>query len=188
MNNIELQTATRSFFKTLKWTDPVAVTLTFKNATMANGHLIFAKEEDYRKNVRHFLNILNKTIYRSLARKGWLLNVAAVKETGEFGRDHYHLIIDKPPHLRFEAYAALIQTAWNKTIWGHRKIEVSRDGSERWINYVTKLRSKPNYADAIDWTNTHKGAIPLSEIHLPFRLRMMDTRTDQLFALAAPYK
>ena len=187
MNNIELQTAIRAFVKGVQWTDPVAVTLTFKKRSWENGQLLFARKEDYRQNIHHFLNVLNKTIYRSLARKSWLLNVAAVKETGEFGRDHYHLVIDRPPHMSFERYAGLIHGAWSKTTWGHRKIEVTPDGGEQWINYMTKLRTKPNYADAIDWTNTHKATIPLSEIHLPFRLRMIDARPDQLFAMAAEH-
>ena len=34
MNNNKLMDATRSFFKNFNWTDPVAVTLTFKKGLM----------------------------------------------------------------------------------------------------------------------------------------------------------
>ena len=61
MNNIKLMDATRSFFKNFNWTDPVAVTLTFKKGLMEDGQRpIIASDDDYRKNVRYFLNILNK--------------------------------------------------------------------------------------------------------------------------------
>ena len=186
MNNIKLMDATRSFFKNFNWTDPVAVTLTFKKGLMEDGRLLIANDDDYRKNVRYFLNILNKRIYRGLARKGWLLSIGSVRETGCFGGFHYHLVLDKPPHLSLEIYTALILEAWNRTLWGHQMVEVTPDGGERWINYMTKLRSKENYADAIDWTNTYNATIPLTQIELPFRVKI-DRRTDRLLALAAGY-
>ena len=186
MNNIKLMDATRSFFKNFNWTDPVAVTLTFKKGIQIDQRPIMASDDDYRRNVRYFLNFLNKDVYRSLARKAWLISVGSVRETGCFGGVHYHLVIDKPPHLSFEKYTALIHEAWSRTLWGHHIVEVTPDGGERWINYMTKLRSKENYADAIDWTNTYNATIPLTRIELPFKL-MIDRRTDRLFALAAEY-
>jgi hypothetical protein len=186
MTNIKLMNATRSFFKNFNWTDPIAATLTFKKGLMEDERLVIANDDDYRKNVRYFLNILNKRVYRSLARKGWLLSVGSVRETGCFGRVHYHLVLDKPPHLSFEKYTALIHEAWSRTLWGHHIVEMTSDGGERWINYITKLRSKENYADAIDWTNTYNATIPLNQIELPLKLKI-DRRTALLFALAAEY-
>jgi hypothetical protein len=186
MNNIKLMDATRSFFKNFNWTDPVAVTLTFKKGIQIDQRPIMASDDDYRRNVRYFLNFLNKDVYRSLARKAWLINAGSVRETGCFGGIHYHLVLDKPPHLSLEMYTALIHEAWNRTLWGHHIVEVTPDGGDRWINYMTKLRSKENYADAIDWTNTYNATIPLTQIELPFRLKI-DRRTDRLFALAAEY-
>ena len=173
MDNVALKEATRSFFKTIPWTDPVALTLTFKKGVMLKGCLIMGTDDDYRRNVRHFLNALNKKLYRGLARKGWLINVAAVKETGDFGRLHYHLVVDKPPHVSLDYYAGLIYKIWTRTTWGHRKIDVGAQASVLWINYITKLRSKSNYADAIDWTNTHVSSAPLKDLALPFKLRML---------------
>lgn len=184
MYNVILMNATKLFFNEFNWTDPVAVTLTFKKGIMKDGRLILASDGDYRQNVHHFLNVLNQKIYKGFSRKGWLMSVGAVRETGAFERPHHHLILNKPPHLTFEQYAALIHRVWNKTMWGHRNIEVMPDGSERWINYMTKLRSKETYADAIDWTNTHNAMTPLSEIYLPMRLRM-PSADDNLLKLAA---
>jgi hypothetical protein len=99
MNNIKLLKATRSFFKNFNWTDPIAVTLTFKNGIMVEKYLVSASDDAYRQNVRHFLNVLNKEIYRGLSRKGWLMSVVSVVETGAFDGLHYHLMLDKPPIL-----------------------------------------------------------------------------------------
>ena len=182
MDNVALMEATRGFFKTIPWTDPVAVTLTLKKSVMTKGCLVIGADDDYRRNVRHFLNALNKKVYRGLARKGWLINVAAVKEIGDFGRAHYHLVIDKPPHVSFDYYVGLIHKIWTRTTWGHKKIDVGAEASDRWINYITKLRSKPNYADAIDWNNTHVAGVPLKDLTLPFKLRML--KHDEIGYLA----
>ena len=106
MNNNKLMDATRSFFKNFNWTDPVAVTLTFKKGLMER--LVIANDDDYRKNVRYFLNILNKRVYNGLSRKGWLISVVSVRETGCFGGVHYHLVIDKPPHLSSISFSGII--------------------------------------------------------------------------------
>src|SRR5690348_1686787 len=129
---VELQKATRGYLKDFNWTNPVAVTLTFKRAIPIKQRLVKGDHDAYHKNVRHFLNVLNKTIYRSLARNKWVMSVASVVETGAFDGIHYHLLIDSPTHIGFEHFTALIHRAWSKTQWGHHKIDVSREGGERW--------------------------------------------------------
>jgi hypothetical protein len=155
LDRIVLQKETRTFFNNLSWTDPVAVTLTLKKARFQNGVWIKADEIVYSQNLRHFLNVLNKKLYGGRSRKGWHLSVASVLEAGASDKPHFHLLLDKPPHLSCEVFACLIQEIWSKTHWGHKIVDVSPEGGERWINYITKFRTKRDFGDAINWQNTH---------------------------------
>jgi len=186
-NARDLMIATRGFVQEFNWTNPVAVTLTMKSAIFKDGILIHGSAADYSSNLDHFLNKLNKQLFGGLARKGWLLSVFAVLERGALGRDHYHLTLDKPTHLTAEQFARLIKAIWRKTTWGQDRVDVSPDGNERWINYMTKLRSKRDYADSIDWLNTYSATTPLSAIKIPFRLRMRHHPNDELSHLARYY-
>jgi hypothetical protein len=38
-------------------------------------------------------------------------------------------------------------------MWGYDQIEVRPDADRGWLNYITKLRDKPDFASAIDWVN-----------------------------------
>ena len=183
----QLMQSARSFFRDFNWTDPVAVTLTMKRGVCRHGTLIMANADDYSQNLHHFLNVLNKRVYRGLARKGWVMSVASVRERGALDRVHYHLMIDRPPHLTFQQFACAIGSAWEATFWGHEKIDVSPDGGARWINYMTKLRTKDSYDEAIDWHNTHNAETPLSSLQVPLRIRLRRRSDRELFALVKHY-
>jgi hypothetical protein len=76
---------------------------------------------------------------------------------------------------------------WKKTTWGRAKIDVSRDGGERWINYMTKLRTKDKYEEDIDWHNTHNAATPLGSLEVPLRIRLRKRSDRELFQLVKRY-
>jgi hypothetical protein len=49
----------------------------------------------------------------------------------------------------------MIIQSWRKTLWGYDEIDV-QPADEKWgkyIDYITKLRDKPDFADSIDWMN-----------------------------------
>ena len=186
-NEKQIMQSARAFFSKFNWTDPVAVTLTMKSRIYESGMLVTANTNDHSQNLHHFLNVLNKQIYRGLARKGWLMTVVSVRERGAFDRSHYHLMIDKPPHLAFQQFANAIRSVWKKTTWGRAKIDVSRDGGERWINYMTKLRTKDCYDEAIDWHNTYNAATPLASLEVPLKIRVRRRSDRELFELVKRY-
>lgn len=169
MNNVALMKHSRSFVASFPWVAPQAITLTFKLGKYHNGVFITPGAIEYSQNVRHFLNLLNKALFGALARNGWLLSVVSVLEHPPGGRPHYHLVVDKPAHIPNGYFEWLVQDLWRQTFWGHRVVHVGVNGGLRWINYVTKLRTKPNYDESIDWHNTHNVAPPSS---LPFKIRM----------------
>lgn len=172
MNTEQLKSETRKFLSEFEWTEPVAVTLTLKQALSKDGYWVTPKGSDYSQNIRHFLNVLNKKVFGSLARRSWLLSVATVLEHSAVERAHYHLTIDKPPHLSFSQYAWLIGDIWKETTWSSPRVDVSADGGTRWINYITKTKTKEQYDEAIDWQNTHNARVAVSDLDIPFKMRM----------------
>jgi hypothetical protein len=47
----------------------------------------------------------------------------------------------------------LIADQWRSTQWGYWQVYCQANPDDGWTNYITKFRDKPNFADAIDWTN-----------------------------------
>ena len=83
------------------------------------------------------------------------MRVIPVIESDRSGREHYHAAIDRPAHISRRDFENMILECWAKSRWGYRQIKVIPGADEGWIDYMTKRRSKPNYADAFDWENFH---------------------------------
>jgi len=78
-----------------------------------------------------------------------------VIEGGSGKRLHIHAVIDCPREDLVEQFPLMIEQAWLKTQWGFGQIDVQPDTDRGWIDYISKFRDKPVYADAIDWENCH---------------------------------
>jgi len=142
-----------------QWRRPYAVTLTMKQHAMvadgANSTLLRLDPTIAQNNLRRFLNTLNKKALGHVAdRHGRKIPVIPVLEGGNGKRLHYHLILDNPFEGDTEdRFSTLIRLAWSKTLWADREIDIQPDCDAGWIDYITKLKDKPNIADSIDWMN-----------------------------------
>lgn len=155
-----IQSAFRQFAKTDHWLSPHAVTLTMKQVLRPSFDPAAATEYlDLRKasqNFRHFMNILNRRVLRKrFQHHGQRLSVVPVIEGGNGKRLHYHATIDCPRADLVGLFPLIVRSAWSKTKWGYYEIDIQPSADDGWTNYISKLRDKPNYADAIDWENYH---------------------------------
>ena len=144
-----------------QWRNAHAVTLTLKKAiNVQDGYRKFNIRLDQtiaQDNLRRFLNILNnKTLGNRAKRYKQRIPAFPLFEggAGTDTRPHYHLILDcpfadYPPH----SYAETIRLCWSKTLWGHREIDVQPQCDDGWTDYITKLRSKYDISQSIDWNN-----------------------------------
>lgn len=107
------------------------------------------------RNLRHFLNLVNKRIYGSSAqRNGKRIRSVAVQEGGQYKRLHYHLMLDCPRDELVMEFPAILTKAWVSTDWGYPQIDI-QPCDQGWLNYMTKLRDKADFASAFDWELCH---------------------------------
>jgi len=64
-------------------------------------------------------------------------------------------MIDCPRNEALEAFPSLISDFWQKTPWGYHEIDIQSSANDGWLEYISKIRDKPNFGDAIDWDNYH---------------------------------
>jgi hypothetical protein len=136
------------------WTNPQAVTLTLKLARAVDQILVPLTVLDAQQNLRHFLNVMHKKLRPYGITKRTRLQCVPIFEGHSTVRKHIHLMIDRPHTIGDEDYATLIECEWRRTVWGHQKVTVEPCyDCCGWLRYISKVRSKQQYADAIDWTN-----------------------------------
>jgi hypothetical protein len=163
----QIQSALRDWINLGHWNDPRALTLTMKQYAWfdrpggTDRSLIMLDRQIASANLRHFLSVLNRQTLGNLGRRqGKKLWAFPVLEGTASKHLHYHLVIDCPfasdPDNRFEA---LIRDAWLGTDWGDVQMKLTRS-DDGWVHYMTKLRDKPDFADAIDWTNAYMSDVP----------------------------
>lgn len=153
-NNGTQRSAVVGMMDITNWDCPFAVTLTLKLAYYDGNTRIPLSSYDASKSLRHFLNLMNKSVLSKAAmRRGEKLNCIAVIEEGNV-RPHFHLCMDKPADFSDEHFIALIESCWRKTNFGYSETDIRRC-DVGWISYITKYRTKSAYADSIDWLNFH---------------------------------
>ena len=156
----DIQAEFRHWSQSQLWNRPMAVSLTFKERiTVRSGPKTLSvplTDTDCSKTLRQFLRVLNRKCCGKLGeRHGRWIPVIPILEGGNSTRLHYHLLLDSP----FEAdpentYPATIRSIWNDTLWGYDQIDIQPTYDvPGWLDYITKLRSKPNFSDSIDWMN-----------------------------------
>src|SRR5690606_19798414 len=116
-------------------------------------------EDHCRRNLRHFLNKLNKRVFRNGARAGRSLWCFAVLEGGnDYGCWHYHLDLELPSGLEIDCFSDLIVRLWVGTHWGGTHVAVT-PADLRWLDYILKFTTKGEYDLSIDWENTRNRAV-----------------------------
>lgn len=170
LRNIKLQEATRSWLNyDFTWQQPYATTLTLKRGTKLNGWIVIGDRIAYSQNLRHFLNVLNRSIFGGMAHAGWQFSVATFFERSRDGLPHFHLVISKPPHLPHDYFAWLINHLWAATTWGRRINDAVPMVSSGWIKYITKFKTKAEYDQALELRGTHRCE---NYQKVPFKLSM----------------
>jgi hypothetical protein len=154
-----LQNVVRSFIRTEHWHDRFAATLTLRQAryVMSEAGLqvrVPLTAERASQNFRHFLNLLSGRVYgASWKRYGKRVRAFPVLEGGTIQRMHFHALIECPRDDLASSYPSLIEQCWQRTDWGYTQVRVSSGADNGWVRYMTKLRSKPDFASSIDWMN-----------------------------------
>jgi hypothetical protein len=125
-----------------------------KISRIVDGVWLRLTQIEAQQNLRHLLNVLHKQLGRYGFPKQATLQCVPIIEGRDGVRPHIHLMLDKPDCIGVDEYAALIQRLWAGTYWGHEKVTVEPCHDDAgWLSYISKLRTKETYADAIDWTN-----------------------------------
>jgi hypothetical protein len=156
----------------------MAVTLTFKRSVLRHepttGRQFWERLDGIKasRNVRHFLNRLNKAVYgAAFNRYGKQLRSLVVMEGGKEKRPHVHLEIERPAHVSVEEFERLILKCWGETAFGYDESKITRYSDDGWRDYILKVASKEDndlgrrsgcsessfrfdvYSSAIDWLN-----------------------------------
>lgn len=134
----------RDYIQQTDLKNPFAVTLTM-NSVQWRSH---------SQNFRHFMNRLNQSFLKSGYRRyGKRLTVIPIIEGTRDVRPHYHCIIDNPFPERDREFVNTLKESWNKTLLGQSKVQVEPMESNKWISYITKLSSKSDIRESVDWEN-----------------------------------
>ena len=160
MSNADIRNSFCEWLSVAHWPCPFAVTLTLKQCLFLpseGGRIrIPIGEEAASQNFRHFLNVLNRSLYgKAACRFGRTVAVVPVLEGGRDKRLHYHAVIGCPSPSVADRFPGLISNSWLQTQWGYREMEISAGADRGWLNYMTKLRDKTDFASSIDWMNVH---------------------------------
>jgi hypothetical protein len=159
----DIQEEFRKWSESEFWNRPFSVTLTFKERITIHSGLkttsVPLTNTDCSKNLRLFLGVLNRKCCGKLGeRYGRWIPVIPILEGGNGVRLHYHLLLDCPfendPH---DTYPTLIRTLWSQTPWGYDQVDIQPTYEvSGWMKYITKLRTKPDFSDSIDWMNLER--------------------------------
>lgn len=149
----KIRKAAIDYFRSCRFNDPCAVTLTMKQRVDS----IELDPIACSRNFSHFSNRLNKAILRnSFTRYGNRIPMIPVLERSYSQRYHYHTVINRPDQVTRDDFKGVVYDCWNRTLWGYREIDFQFDVSAGWINYISKLSQKETYSDSIDWQNLHR--------------------------------
>jgi hypothetical protein len=159
------EAAKSCLFDTSSWRPFCDVTLTLRQARrLDRGGWVKIDDYQCRQAFRHFMNLLNRAVYRTAFRRhGKRLRVLPVLEKsaacaralrsgerGTSGRWHIHCAIELPTHVDAVALEKLIRHCWAKVEWGCGGILVRDDTDVGWIKYMLKGRQKSEFDALLD--------------------------------------
>ena len=149
-----IQLVKQTWLKSAYFEPAVFATLTLRNAIHTAEGWVRGTPEIYSATLRHFLNVLNRRVFKNLVKRGKRLRVMAKPETDESGRRHYHLVIEIPRSARFSDFRRMIITEWSKTDWGYHQTDVQQVYSDGVYAYIAKYNRGIDCSD-LDWQNTN---------------------------------
>lgn len=161
INNNIIQGSVREFIMDLNFQNPIAVTLTLKQAIMledgsSRGYIRITPDRA-SQNLRHFLNVINyKCLGKKASRHGHRIPVFSVLEGTQEKRLHFHLLMDWPLGTDASEIETIISSNWQKTQWGYPQIDVKTHADNGWVNYITKMKDKEDFSSSIDWENASR--------------------------------
>lgn len=130
-------------------TSHIAVTLTMKQTAQHQKLDIYLAS----KNLRDFLNRLNRSIYGNAAKRfKKKLQVLAVQEISKSQRLHYHLLIKVPERITAVDLSEAINYHWVRTNFAYNENVVKPCYSVGWVKYMLKDITKTAELD-IENTN-----------------------------------
>lgn len=157
LNNIgDYKNAVRELIDFSAWRNPVAINLTFRQCIWYEpSYRVWIDEIAASKDLNYLSNAINsKLLTRNERRRGDRLGFFAVVECAEKTRLHAHAVVECPDEAKLDYLAELIATRWPQTEWGYRQTIVKPCDSG-WLEYMMKLRTKADYASALDWSVLH---------------------------------
>jgi hypothetical protein len=155
-----------NIFDTRHWRSICDVTLTLKQARKSDD-LVWVRidENQCQRALRHFLNLLNRSVYGSAVRRhNKRLRVIAILEKSADGRWHFHAAIEPPLHVGTPDFLTLIRHCWQRVDWAYREVEIRSNADKGWIDYMLKPKQKSGlevWSDCIDWTCFHN---PIADV------------------------
>lgn len=161
INSNKIQESVREFVMDLNFQNPIAVTLTLKQAIpfddgSSRGYIRITPDRA-SQNLHHFLNVINyKCLGKKASRHGHRIPVFSVLEGTHDKRLHFHLLMDWPVEATVTEIETMISSNWQKTQWGYHQIDVKTQVDEGWVSYITKMRDKEDFSSSIDWENTSR--------------------------------
>ena len=130
------------------------MTLTLRTSRPTGTVWVKLTAVEAQQNLRHFLNVVHKKLAAYGFPKKAELQCVPIFEGNDAVRPHFHLMLDRPACIEAAEYASLLEDEWSCTHWGHQRADVKPcDDEDGWLDYISKLRTKTDYAAAIDWTN-----------------------------------
>ena len=113
----------RDFLPHFPEDETFAVTLTMKQNVMIDGYHHRLDRISASKNLRHFLNRLNRAAFGNAARRyERTVRVIPALERSHSGRLHYHLAIQNPRSETPFFFKQRIKDCWQQTTWADAEI------------------------------------------------------------------
>jgi len=134
----------REYLDKAEFSNPYAITLTFKKVFDGPNGKIWITPELCRQNLRHYINVRQREVFRrgELRRGTAYFKMVAVLERDTSGRFHYHLLMDLPGFRDRARFAANIWFTWPLTDWGYKQVDVKPvTNLPGWVRYITKNES-----------------------------------------------
>lgn len=132
-----MKTRYQRFFEGFgSFTDVVTIPLKHRHPK----HETYWREEFAEKNAIWFLNRLNKKFYGRAYIKGYKkLSVVTSYERGYLtSRPHFHMVIERPRHIRREKFHDAIKSTFKSMEWGFGTIDIRDYTSPEFISYMCK--------------------------------------------------
>lgn len=134
--------------------ESIALSLTFKDRVGTE----WLSTEVAEKTVHHYLRRINRVGRgKRMSCVALPLRTLAIREGGigkTMKRLHYHLQIEVPPATTAAAFATRCCDVWRRLDWGGRECYATRVTDDGWMDYMLKLRDKPEYCYALDVNNS----------------------------------